>query len=160
MCWSFDKGHLKEVINCYKDIVIHINEAIIYNCVLQNFEDFSKFGYFFPEVYKNPELYLDTAHNFEKLLIILKEKGKRLFFATNSNYSYSNFTLEKTLGKNYYKYFDLCFYKSCKPRLFRPTCEKIKCFFLNKTEFYDKELNDEMYQKILNGNHNLTGGSY
>ena len=156
----FDKGNLKEVINCYKDIIIHINEAINFNFAVQNFEDFSKSGYFFPEVYNHPELYLDTTHNFEKLLIILKEKGKRLFFATNSNYSYSNFTLEKTLGKNYDKYFDLCFYKSCKPRFFRSTPEKIKCFFLDQTEFYDKELNDEIYQKILNGNHNLTGGSY
>ena len=154
----FDNGQLK-VINCYKDIITHISEAINYNFWIKNFEKFYSFGYIFPEIYKHPELYLDK-NNFEQLLIKLKEKGKKLFIATNSNYSYSNFALEKTLGKNYDKYFDLCFFKCSKPSFFIETCDKIKCFFLDETEFYDKELNDEIYQKILNGNKHLSGGSY
>ena len=100
-------------------------------------------------------------NNCEQLLIKLKEKGKKLFFATNSNYSYSNFILEKTIGQNYDKYFDLCIYKSSKPDFFQnPNKVGAKCYFLDKSEFCCNEFNDEIYKKIINGNKKLSGGSY
>ena len=155
----FDEGELK-IINNYKDIIIHIIEAMNYSFYIKAFEDFSNFGYIFPEIFKNPEIYLDN-NNSKKLLIKLKEKGKNLFFATNSNYSYSNFILEKTIGKNYDKYFDLCFFKSSKPGFFtEPKEAESKCFFLEESELSCKELNDEIYNKIKNGNKKLSGGSY
>ena len=155
----FDNGELK-IINNYKDIIIHIIEGMNYCFYIKAFEDSSNFGYIFPEIFKNPEIYLDS-NNSEKLLIKLKEKGKYLFFATNSNYSYSNFILEKTIGKNYDKYFDLCFFKSSKPNFFQKSKElDLKCFFLDKSEFSCNELSDEIYNKIKNGNKKLSGGSY
>ena len=155
----FDKGELK--IKEYEYILKHINDAMNYNYAIKSFDDFSKFGYYFPEIYNHPELYL-YKYNCEDLLDKLRKKGKKIFFATNSNYSYSNYILEKTMGKNYDNYFDLCFYKSCKPGFFQdPKKNNSKCyFFQDKEEFSFINLDDETYKKILNGNKILTGGSY
>ena len=54
-----------------------------YNYCIKSFEDFSTFGYYFPEIYKHPELYLYTKYNCEELLDKLRKKGKKIFFATN-----------------------------------------------------------------------------
>ena len=155
----FDKGEL--IIKEYEYILKHINDAMNYNYAIKSFDDFSKFGYYFPEIYKHPELYL-YKYNCEDLLDKLRKKGKKIFFATNSNYSYSNYILEKTMGKNYDNYFELCFYKSCKPGFFQdPKKNNSKCyFFQDKEEFSFINLDDETYKKILNGNKILTGGSY
>ena len=155
----FDKGEL--IIKEYEYILKHINDAMNYNYAIKSFDDFSKFGYYFPEIYNHPELYL-YKYNCEDLLDKLRKKGKKIFFATNSNYSYSNYILEKTMGKNYDNYFDLCFYKSCKPGFFQdPKKNNSKCyFFQDKEEFSFINLDDETYKKILNGNKILTGGSY
>ena len=155
----FDKGEL--IIKEYEYILKHINDAMNYNYAIKSFDDFSKFGYYFPEIYNHPELYL-YKYNCEDLLDKLRKKGKKIFFATNSNYSYSNYILEKTMGKNYDNYFDLCFYKSCKPGFFQDPKKNIsKCyFFQDKEEFSFINLDDETYKKILNGNKILTGGSY
>ena len=157
----FDAGKLKTInITNYLYIIKHIFEGINYNFHVGMFEDFSNLGYIFPQINKFPELYLSN-NNYQTLLINLKEKGKKLFFATNSNYSYSNFILGKTLGSDYDKYFDLCIYKSSKPGFFKSqNKEGAKCYFLDKSEFNCNELNDEVYHKIINGNKNLSGGSY
>jgi HAD superfamily 5'-nucleotidase-like hydrolase len=156
----FDKGELK-TIKIYEDIITHIIDAMNYNYAIKSFEDFSKFGYYFPEIYNHPELYL-YQYNCENLLDYLRKKGKKLFFATNSNYSYSHYILEKTMGENYHNYFDLCFYKSCKPGFFQdPKKSNSKCFFHHdQKEFSCTELNDEIYKKISEGEKILTGGSY
>ena len=91
----FDKGELK--IKEYEDIITHICDAMNYNYAIKSFEDFSAFGYYFPEIYNHPELYL-YKYNCCELLDKLRKKGKKIFFATNSNYSYSHYILEKTIG--------------------------------------------------------------
>jgi HAD superfamily 5'-nucleotidase-like hydrolase len=157
----FDKGELK-AIKEYEDIIKHILEGMNYNYNIKSFDDFSTFGYYFPEIYKHPELYLYTKYNCEELLDKLRKKGKKLFFATNSNYSYSHYILEKVLGENYHNYFDLCFYKSCKPGFFQdPTKSNPKCYFYNdQSEISCTEMSDEIFKKISEGNKILTGGSY
>ena len=157
----FDKGELK-VIKEYEDIIKHLLDGMNYNYNIKSFEDFSTFGYYFPEIYKHPELYLYTKYNCEALLDKLRKKGKKLFFATNSNYSYSHYILEKVLGDNYHDYFDLCFYKSCKPGFFQdPKESNPKCFFYkDQQEISCTEMDDDTYKKIYEGNHILTGGSY
>ena len=157
----FDKGELN-VINNYGDIIKHLLDGMNFNYSIKSFEDFSTFGYYFPEIYKHPELYLYTKYNCEELLDKLRKKGKKIFFATNSNYSYSHFILEKVMGENYHNYFDLCFYKSCKPGFFMdPKETNPKCFYYkDQTELSCTELNEDTYNKILNGNKILTGGSY
>ena len=157
----FDKGELI-AIKEYEDIIKHLLDGMNYNYNIKSFEDFSTFGYYFPEIYKHPELYLYTKYNCEALLDKLRKKGKKLFFATNSNYSYSHYILEKVLGDNYHDYFDLCFYKSCKPGFFQdPKESNPKCFFYNdQQEISCTEMNDDTYKKIYEGNHILTGGSY
>ena len=150
----FDNGQLK--IKEYEDIIKHLLDAMNYNYAIKSFEDFSKFGYYFPEIYNHPELYL-YKYNCEELLDKLRKKGKKIFFATNSNYSYSHYILGKTMGENYHNYFDLCFYKSCKPGFFQdPKKSNSKCYFFHeKEELSCTELDDETY-----GNKILTGGSY
>jgi HAD superfamily 5'-nucleotidase-like hydrolase len=139
----FDKGELKN-INSYKDIIIHMMEGMNYSFRIKPFEDSSTFGHIFPEIHKHPELYL-VNNGVEEILIKLKEKQKKLFFATNSNYCYSNFILEKVIGKNYDKYFDLCFYKSSKPSFFQEqNIANAKCFFLDQSEFSCSELTDNI----------------
>ena len=157
----FDKGELI-AIKEYEDIIKHLLDGMNYNYNIKSFEDFSTFGYYFPEIYKHPELYLYTKYNCEALLDKLRKKGKKLFFATNSNYSYSHYILEKVLGDNYHDYFDLCFYKSCKPGFFQdPKESNPKCFFYNdQQEISCTEMDDDTYKKIYEGNHILTGGSY
>ena len=156
----FDKGELK-AIKEYEDIIKNIIDGMNYNYNIKSFEDFSTFGYYFPEIYKHPELYL-YKYNCEELLDKLRKKGKKIFFATNSNYSYSHYILENVLGENYHDYFDLCFYKSCKPGFFLdPKQANPKCFFYNdQKEISCTEMNDEIYKKISEGNKILTGGSY
>ena len=80
--------------------------------------------------------------------------------ATNSNYSYSNFILEKIIGKDYDKYFDLCFFKSSKPGFFQESKNNQKFYFLNQEAFSCTEFNNEIYYRITNGNKKLSGGSY
>ena len=157
----FDKGELN-IIKDYEDIIKNIGDGMNYNYKINSFEDFSTFGYYFPEIYKHPELYLYTKYNCEALLDKLRKKGKKLFFATNSNYSYSHYILEKVLGENYHDYFDLCFYKSCKPGFFQdPKESNPKCYFYNdQQEISCTEMSDDTYKKIYEGNHILTGGSY
>ena len=157
----FDKGELT-MIKEYEDIVKHILEGMNYNYNIKSFEDFSTFGYYFPEIYKHPELYLYTKYNCEELLDQLRKKGKKIFFATNSNYSYSHYILENVMGENYHNYFDLCFYKSCKPGFFQdPKQCNSKCYFYkDQTEISCTEMSDEIYKKISEGNKILTGGSY
>jgi HAD superfamily 5'-nucleotidase-like hydrolase len=157
----FDKGELN-IIKDYEDIIKNIGDGMNFNYKINSFEDFSTFGYYFPEIYKHPELYLYTKYNCEALLDKLRKKGKKLFFATNSNYSYSHYILEKVLGENYHDYFDLCFYKSCKPGFFQdPKESNPKCYFYNdQQEISCTEMSDDTYKKIYEGNHILTGGSY
>lgn len=156
----FDKGELNSIKE-YEDIIKHIIDGMNFNYNIKSFEDFSTFGYYFPEIYKHPELYL-YKYNCEELLDKLRKKGKNLFFATNSNYSYSHYILEHVLGEKYHDYFDLCFYKSCKPGFFLdPKQANPKCFFYNdQTEISCTEMNDDIYKKISEGNKILTGGSY
>ena len=157
----FDKGELT-IIKEYEDIIKHILDGMNYNYCIKSFEDFSTFGYYFPEIYKHPELYLYTKYNCEELLDKLRKKGKKIFFATNSNYSYSHYILEKVMGNNYHNYFDLCFYKSCKPGFFQdPKESNSKCYFYNdQSEISCTEMTDDIYKKISEGNKILTGGSY
>ena len=159
----FDKNELKGAgANSYRDIITHIIEGMNYSFGIKPFEDFSNFGYIFPEIKKHPELYLQK-NNIEELLIKLKKKQKKLFFATNSNYSYSNFILEKIIGSDYDKYFDLCFYKSSKPSFFEEgKITNSKCFFLDETFFSCEYINEEEIDRIKSGNENkkLSGGSY
>ena len=157
----FDKGELNNIKD-YEDIIKNIGDGMNFNYKINSFEDFSTFGYYFPEIYKHPELYLYTKSNCESLLDKLRKKGKKLFFATNSNYSYSHYILEKVLGENYHDYFDLCFYKSCKPGFFQdPKESNPKCYFYNdQQEISCTEMSDDTYKKIYEGNHILTGGSY
>ena len=157
----FDKGELN-IFKDYEDIIKNIGDGMNFNYKINSFEDFSTFGYYFPEIYKHPELYLYTKYNCEALLDKLRKKGKKLFFATNSNYSYSHYILEKVLGENYHDYFDLCFYKSCKPGFFQdPKESNPKCYFYNdQQEISCTEMSDDTYKKIYEGNHILTGGSY
>ena len=157
----FDKSELN-IIKDYEDIIKNIGDGMNFNYKINSFEDFSTFGYYFPEIYKHPELYLYTKYNCEALLDKLRKKGKKLFFATNSNYSYSHYILEKVLGENYHDYFDLCFYKSCKPGFFQDPKEiNPKCYFYNdQQEISCTEMSDDTYKKIYEGNHILTGGSY
>ena len=157
----FDKGELN-IIKDYEDIIKNIGDGMNFNYKINSFEDFSTFGYYFPEIYKHPELYLYTKYNCEALLDKLRKKKKKLFFATNSNYSYSHYILEKVLGENYHDYFDLCFYKSCKPGFFQdPKESNPKCYFYNdQQEISCTEMSDDTYKKIYEGNHILTGGSY
>jgi len=157
----FDKGELN-IIKDYEDIIKNIGDGMNFNYKINSFEDFSTFGYYFPEIYKHPELYLYTKYNCEALLDKLRKKGKKLFFATNSNYSYSHYILEKVLGENYHDYFDLCFYKSCKPGFFQdPKESNPKCYFYNdQQEISCTEMSDDTYKKIYERNHILTGGSY
>ena len=156
----YDKGELKS-IKIYKDIITHICDAMTYNYAIKSFEDFSTFGYYFPEIYNHPELYL-YPYNCQNLLDYLRKKGKKVFFATNSNYSYSHYILEKTMGENYHNYFDLCFYKSCKPGFFQdPKKNDSKCFFHHdQKQFSCTDLDEETYKKISEGEKILTGGSY
>ena len=157
----FDKGELN-AIKEYEDIIKHILDGMNFNYSIKSFDDFSTFGYYFPEIYKHPELYLYTKYNCEKLLDKLRKKGKKIFFATNSNYSYSHYILEKVMGENYHDYFDLCFYKSCKPGFFQdPKESNSKCYFYkDQQEISCTEMNDDIYKKISEGNIILTGGSY
>ena len=157
----FDKGELT-IIKEYEDIIKHILDGMNYNYCIKSFEDFSTFGYYFPEIYKHPELYLYTKYNCEELLDKLRKKGKKIFFATNSNYSYSHYILEKVMGNNYHNYFDLCSYKSCKPGFFQdPKESNSKCYFYNdQSEISCTEMTDDIYKKISEGNKILTGGSY
>ena len=156
----YDKGELK-VIKKYEDIITHLSDGMTFNYGIKSFEDFSTFGYYFPEIYNHPELYL-YKYNCEDLLDKLRKKGKKIFFATNSNYSYSHYILGKTMGDNYHNYFDLCFYKSCKPGFFQdPKKSNSKCFFFHdKKELSCTDLDDETYKKLLNGEKILTGGSH
>lgn len=158
----FDKGQLKKTnVKNYGDIMENIRNAVIFNFFVKDFEDFSTVGYYFPGIFKHPELYI-YKYNAENILDLLRKKGKRLFFATNSNFSYANYLLSKAMGKDYQNHFDLCFYKSCKPGFFQDPVEAgSKCFFYDdKKEISCQVLSEEDFNKIKGGDKILTGGNY
>lgn len=156
----FDKGILKlcnNKINKYEDIVNDILDAKKFNFGLDDFQDFKNVGFYYPEIYKHPKKYL-YKYKPNTLLDLLKQKGKKLFFATNSGYSYGKFVLEYTIGKNFTDYFDLCFFKSSKPLFFNYTNNRT--IFEDKTEINRNCLDEKQYDKIIKGEKIFIGGSY
>lgn len=134
---AFDKGHLRSVAKDYAQIKEHIIEAIIFNyCLPDNFADFQNHGYFFPEIYKHPELYLYKSYSALNMLKKLKDQGKHLFFVTNSFYSYAKFVMQNTVGPDFAEVFDLGFFESRKPNFYYDFTNEdeleslgIKCIF-------------------------------
>lgn len=77
-----------------------------------------KFGGFFPEVIKDPKKFIFYQPELRKSLTELKEKGVRLFLATNSHIEYMNLIMEQTLGEDWKSLFDLNLANCRKPLFF------------------------------------------
>ena len=141
---ALDKNLLRENKN-YLKIKEDLWESLTFNFKLKDrFEDYSKIGYYFTEIAKNPEKYIFNYKAFD-LLKLLKKKGFKIFFCTNSFFSYGEFIIKSSIGDEYKNIFDLGFWYSKKPFFFEN--ENSPCFFNDGKEI-NININNEEYEKI------------
>lgn len=79
----------------------------------------ASYGTYYPQVIKNPELYIKKREDVKRLLMKLREKGKKLFILTNSHYDYCDFIMTTSFGKDWRQLFDLCITCAKKPNFFK-----------------------------------------
>ena len=114
---ALDKNLINEN-KTYLKIKEDLWESLTFNFKLKDrFEDYSKSGYYFTEIAKNPEKYIFNYKAFD-LLKLLKKKGFKIFFCTNSFFSYGDFIIKNSIGNEYKNIFDLGFWYSKKPLFF------------------------------------------
>jgi len=107
----------------YRRIFEDILEAAMFNYNLFDAKDNrimnmrESNGYFFNEFEKNPKKYL-LDYSAKEMLIHLRKKGIKVFFATNSFFEFADVILKTTIGDDYLDYFDLAVYYSQKPTFF------------------------------------------
>ena len=136
--------------NDYNKIIFDILESYVYNFRLKdNKTDFKQESYYYKGISNDIHKYI---FNYSAMNILkkLKEKGKKLFLATNSFFSYSNFLLINSIGENYLDVFDLGFFNCKKPFFFFKEQNNLKCFLKeNNEEIKIKEnLDENEYEKI------------
>lgn len=146
----FDKGEIKGAKD-YEQMKNDIFESMFFSFKPKDaFADFKASGFYFPEIAKHPDLYLFKKYNSAGLLKKLRDKGIKIFFATNSYYTYSDFIMRNTIGEDFEKYFDVGSYLSKKPLFFEKDGEKkgVKCYFKDKTNIPISKMDDETYKKL------------
>ena len=105
----------------------------IYACVLRQYAHYNQenvykigqYGQYFPAVCEDPLKYIQYQPELRDSLQELKDRGVRLFLATNSHTESMDLIMETTLGENWKSLFDFQLAYCCKPS-----------FFFNKTPFY------------------------
>ena len=156
----YDKQQLPSYITSYAHIARDMVETFEYNFKInEHLDDFTKIGKYFPVIANDPKKYL-VQYNIREILQLLRAKGKKLFFATNSYKSYGEFILVNAIGDDYKEFFDVGFYGSRKPQFFKPN-EDVKCFCEDKYEINTKSdvMDDNSYQRLVNEKM-VHGGSY
>ena len=86
-------------------------------------QSIATYGTYYPQVVKNPELYIRKRENVNLLLKKLREKGKKLFALTNSHYDYCDLIMSTAFGKDWKQLFDLCITCGKKPNFFKSQIE-------------------------------------
>ena len=82
----------KTATQIYEDVI---------KCILKNYVnyddtkcyDLKEFGHYFPIIAENPEMYIEKRDDYRDMLQNLRNKGKRLFLATNSHVDYAEFIM-------------------------------------------------------------------
>ena len=82
-------------LECYKNIMDDIQEAIKFNYTLKDpitnkYCKMEEVGYYFPEICKNTEKYLTKIIKCIKILEKLIKHGKKVFLLTNSTFEYTH----------------------------------------------------------------------
>jgi hypothetical protein len=168
----YDIGELKhlEHVKSYKDINDDIFKAFLFNYVISNKEGEPKkkleeLNYFYTEMCNNPKKYIHE-YSPKNLLVHLRERGIKVFFATNGPFEFAQFILEYHLGPNYMDYFDFgCFYAK-KPGFF--TDPNKEAFFIDTSIYNNKtlpsfnytHLSDPNFLEKLKQKKAIIGGSY
>jgi len=163
----FDKNILINK-NSYKEIFSDIYKAFNYNYKLneQSSNCFEVSGNYYPEMYLKTSFYLNeevkknSEYSVKRTLENLRKKGKKLFFATNSFYSYADMIMRASIGEDYKDLFDLCFYYAKKPIFFKEENEHIFSIQgdLTKYSLSEIEENSNLFEKIKKEK-TLLGGS-
>lgn len=152
----------------YKSIFEDIFEGLGFNYKLneQSSDSFQLAGYYYPEMFANTKVYLNKEVNSNQKLRVrntlenLKNKGKKLFFATNSFYYYADIIMRNSLGEDYNNLFDLSFYFAKKPAFFKAENDNHFMFINDKRKYYLDDLNSEdIFQRVKNEKI-LLGGSF
>ena len=156
----YDKHQLPSYVASYAHIARDIVETFEYNFKINEpLDDFTTIGKYFPVIANEPQKYL-VQYNIREILQLLRSKGKKLFFATNSYKTYGEFILVNAIGDDYKEFFDVGFYGSRKPQFFKPN-EDVKCFYDDKCEIDTKcnVMDDKCYERLVNEKM-VHGGSY
>ena len=111
-----------KVTKTYRDVLSDISGCIM-RCYYHMDKDWSvlkasTYGSFFPEVFKNPNKYIERQDDLIKILTKLREQGKWLFIGTNSHFEFMELILTSTIGENWRQYFDAVFCFCRKPLFF------------------------------------------
>ena len=77
------------------------------------------YGYFFPEIWKDPGKYIQKRDDFKEMLVKLREMGKKIFLATNSHAEYTQLIMSASIGEDWMDYFDFINSKWSKPIYFK-----------------------------------------
>lgn len=95
-------------------------------CIIKNYIHYnaeksfkiSDYGYFFPEIMKEPAKYIQKREDFKEMLIKLREMGKLTFLASNSHAEYMEFIMTHSIGEDWKDYFDFISSACSKPGYF------------------------------------------
>ncbi len=121
--------HLKtegkfEVLNSknYYDIWKDIDEALDYNYNIPDVEAFKRAdykGYFYPKLLTEPRHYINkTSKDLIDRLKKLKERGVKVFIASNNFYEVANILMTEAMGKDWLDLFSFCIFNAKKPSFF------------------------------------------
>ena len=91
-----------------------------------------KYSPMFNEILTHPELYIKKRDKVKEYLKKLKEKGKKLFLATDSLCDFSKFVMNYAFGKDWKDLFDLRISSCNKPNFFK--CTDQVCFKTDETK--------------------------
>ena len=152
----------------YYDIINDIAEGNEHNFAIPNIQNFKNrdfSGYFFPKFLSEPRHYVHKCSKplLEKLRT-LKNKGAKVFIASNSYYEVADLMMRESIGSDWLDYFDFVCYNTRKPLFFKnletpPQFSNLQGeAVLNFEEFINKEKKGE--EKVLLRGHASFINSY
>lgn len=118
-----------EVLNekNYYDIMNDVNAAHDYNYNIEDIETFKKndyHGFFYPKLLTEPRHYVHkTSQVLIERLKKLKERGIKIFLASNNHYEVAVKLMTEAIGKDWIDMFDFVIFNARKPKFFSSNIE-------------------------------------
>jgi len=142
-----------------KDVLEDINHAL--HVKYTHFHEdvhhpVANYGYYLKEAVEDLDSMLYKQDKMKGLLQVLRQKGKILFFASNSHFEYINIIMEHSLGKDWKDLFDFIIPNASKPGFFTQPDRLFREVDVNAEDKFGKEVEKlELHKMYSLGNAKL-----